>query len=102
MNGDSAYWSVRLLFASVCVLLGLTGFVAARSSADRRITFGLLAQGILLVFVVGGAYFHRAADLRLGGLVVTGLLLVFSFGCPANPQDEQSREDKEGAEGHSP
>lgn len=97
MNQDSADWGARLLFASVCCLLGMTGFVATRSSTDRRMTFGLLGQGILLAFVAGGTYFHHAAELRLGGLIVAVLLLLFSFAGPKNSEREGSAVGK-----HSP
>lgn len=94
MNHDPAYWSTRLIFASMCILLGTIGFVTARSSSDRRMTFGLLAQGILLAFLVGGTYFRYAANLRLGGMVVAGLLVILSFASPAHSVDEQSETEE--------
>lgn len=89
MNEDLANWSTQLLFTSTSVLLGMAGLVAARSSADRTMAFGLQLQGILLTLVVAATHFHRSAELRLGAFSVAGLLLIFSLTSPKNSSHEQ-------------
>lgn len=91
MNEDLASWSIRLIFASMCVLLGLAGFMAGRSSADRQMTFGLFVQGICLTFVAGSVYLGHSPELRMGALVVAGLLIIFSLAGSQDSEEEQSK-----------
>ena len=76
MTADPSFWNSGLLFAGLVVLLGMSGFVAARDSHSRSLASGLLSQGILLSFVVASVYFKNSLELQLGGLIVLGLLIV--------------------------
>ena len=93
----TAEWSSGLLFSStLCVLLGLIGFISVQQSNDRSLASSLLLQGILLAFVIGAAYFPWASDLRLGAAVVAGLLIIQTLRNPAAAADEHPA-DKDAA-----
>ena len=121
MNGSLSYWNYGLIFASLSVLLGVVGVVSTRRKEKRWLASGLFLQGVLLTFVVGGAYFHRTVDrydqstevarppegvnsvfpgsveLRLGGLAVVGLLIVQSFLGPNLSDDDEPRDGGQSA-----
>ena len=68
MNIDYGNWGSQILFASACIVVGI----------DRWLRLGLLLQAILLAFVVSAAFFQRQTELKLGGVVIVGLLIVQS------------------------
>jgi hypothetical protein len=39
---------------------------------------GILAQAVILMFVIAGNYYHDSAALRLGGIALLGLLMIQS------------------------
>ena len=78
MNIDYGNWGSQILFASACIVVGIVGVVLARNGIDRWLRLGLLLQAILLAFVVSAAFFQRQTELKLGGVVIVGLLIVQS------------------------
>ncbi len=82
MNGDLSRWSDGLLFSALSVVLGIVGLVSARRDSERWWASGLMLQGILLTFVVGGAFVRGSTDLKLGGLTIVVLLIVHSVWGP--------------------
>lgn len=84
MTGDLTAWNYGLLFAALCVILGVVGVVSSQLNQERWLATGMVLQGVVLTFVVGGTYFRSSVDLHLGGLVVAGLLIIQSL-CKPNP-----------------
>ena len=95
MNNDISSWSFGLLFASLCALLGILDIVLARQTEDRLLASGQLLQGVVLIFVVAGAFFHRGSDLYLGGLVVVGLLIIQTLRGPSFLADDKPLNEEE-------
>lgn len=118
MNAHLSSWNYGLIFALLCVLLGIAAVMSSRKTEQRRLASGLFLQGVLLIFVVGAAHFQPAVDpsrapvnadrkvdddrrgfsqgsidLRLAGLAVAGLLMVQTFIGPGRTDAEQSDED---------
>ncbi len=97
MNIENGNWGSHILFASVCIVMGIIGVVLARNGAERSMRQSVLLQGILLAFVVSAAFFQRQSELKLGAVVIVGLLIVQStLGSPSvNDElpldEEQSR-----------
>jgi hypothetical protein len=79
VNPDYTFWKFGLLFGALSALLGMMGAAAIRPSAERWLASGQFLQGVLLLFVVAGAYFHQSQALYLGGLVVVALLSIQMF-----------------------
>ena len=48
----------------------------ARTDAERWLRQSALLQAILLVYVVSAAFFQRQSELKLGGVVIVGLLII--------------------------
>jgi hypothetical protein len=76
MNADVTIYNCGLLFAGLCLVFGIVGIVSSDSREYRRLASGLILQGVVFIFVFGSAYFPGSIDLRLGGLTVTGLLII--------------------------
>ena len=76
MNVDLTIWKIGLLFAAFSVLLGMSGLITASNRDERRITGGMILQGILIAFVVGGRYFQGTAAISVGGIAIVGLLVI--------------------------
>ena len=89
MNGDIGWWRYGLLFSALSVVLGIVGLVSARRASERWLTGGLFLQGVLLTFVIGGAFIQGTSDPKLGGLVIAGLLIVHSVWSPNSNADEK-------------
>lgn len=68
-----ANWNQGLLIALVQIVIGSMLFTGAASSRQRSIAVGIIAQAIVLAFVVSGA-FHRNSDLSLAA---TSMAIVF-------------------------
>ncbi len=89
MNSEIALWSYSLLFAMLIIVLGVTGLLSACRNWERCQAQGLIVQGILLAWVMGTALHHRGfqlqniyvhnGDLKTGGLLLVGLLIVQSL-----------------------
>ncbi len=76
MSIDYGNWGSLILFASVCIVTGIIGVVLARTDAERWLRQSVLLQAILLVYVVSAAFFQRQSELKLGGVVIVGLLII--------------------------
>ena len=79
MNVDIATWNNGLLFAGLCVILGIVGVVSIQHPESRWLASGMFLQGVVLTFTVGAAYFHHAVELQLACFAVVGLLIVQSL-----------------------
>lgn len=79
MSVELTSWKIGLLFAAFCVLLGLSGLLDAREDGKRRIPSGIVLQGLLMMFVVGGHYFRGISSVAVGGVAILGLLLIQTF-----------------------
>ena len=90
MSDEIRGWSFGLLFATTSVLLGIIGVASARKPIERGFASGLFLQGVILIFVVSGAYFHRSTSLYLGGLAVVGLLIVQTLFGSSSVADENA------------
>ena len=66
MNGEINLWNFGLLFSSISFLLGIIGIVVSRHGTDRSIASGLILQGVLLTFVVGGTYSQQSREMKIG------------------------------------
>ncbi len=76
MKGDLGLWNYGLLWAILCIVLGVAGLVSLERRESRRLSSGVCLQGVVLVFIAGSAYLPGSVDLRLGALVVTSLLIM--------------------------
>jgi len=96
MNVDYGHWGSQILFAALCIAIGVVGIVLARTDAELSLQKGLFLQGILLASVVSAAFFQDQIDLKLGGIVIVGLLIIQStLGSPQVITDEQELDEKE-------
>lgn len=82
MNGNLTFWICGLLFAALVAVSGMSMLICARRADDRNLASGLMSQGIVLMFVVAGAYHRSSLTLSLGGLVVVIALIVQSLCSP--------------------
>jgi hypothetical protein len=98
MIGEMNRWSYGLLFALLVIVLGMTGLVSSARSSDRSRSRGLFLQGILLIWVIGAAFhlhpIHQySGDLKIGGLLLVGLLIVQSLWQPDSTGADPASED---------
>ena len=93
MNIDYGNWGGHLLFALMCTVIAIIGIVLARNGVEQWLPLSLLLQGILLVYVVSAAFFQRQNQLKLGGAVIAGLLIIHSTLGSPTVKDEQSLDE---------
>ncbi len=87
-----AIWNQELLLAALLVVVAGMGLVSARSSRDRLLAIGVLAQATLIVFVANGT-FHGRNELSFGGLVLLAVIGLWSvLGAESSRQGEPSRQ----------
>ena len=79
MNGMISVWICGLLYSAWCVVFGISGLISASSANERSRSIGQVAQGVLLTFVVGGAYYRDSTPIASGGVVVLGLLIIHAL-----------------------
>src|SRR5688500_7422977 len=84
-----ADWNQELLLAALLVAVAGMGLVSARSSRDRLLAIGVLAQAILLVFVANGA-FHGRNELSFGGLVLLAVVALWRVLGAEPPREGES------------
>ena len=53
-------WNRGLALAAILISIGVMAVVSARSLRDRSIAIGILTQGVVIAFVVSGAYYGRS------------------------------------------
>ena len=100
MNVDYGNWGGHLLFAMMCIVMAIVGIVLARNVVEQWLQQCLLLQGILLACVASAAFFPRQNELKLGGVVIIGLLIIHSIlghsalGSPMIKDDENLEEDQ--------
>ena len=88
MNGETGRLGHGLLFAALVVVLGIIGIISAQCRSERNLYRGLFLQGVLLTWVVVAAFRNQNSDLKLGGLMVVGLLILQTVWQPASTLDE--------------
>ncbi|MEI8017201.1 MAG: hypothetical protein WCH39_03325 [Schlesneria sp.] len=88
MSIDYGNWGSHILFASACIVTGIVGVVLARTETERWLRQSALLQAILLVYVVSAAFFQRQNELKLGGVVIVGLLIIQAILGSPNVTDE--------------
>lgn len=74
-----AIWICGLLYSCWYAVTAISGLILARTTCERSRAVGQMFQGILLTFVVGGAYFGRSMTIELGGSVMVGLLIIHAL-----------------------
>ena len=95
MNIEHSNWGSHVLFALVCVVLGIVGVILARNGTERWLRQSVLLQAILLTYVVSAAFFQLQSELKLGGVVIVGLLIVQStLGSPSVNDDPALDEEQ--------
>jgi hypothetical protein len=95
MNTDYGNWGSHILFVSACLVIGIVGFVLAPNGAERWLRQSVLLQALLLTYVVSAAFFQRQNELKLGGVVIVGLLIVQStLGFPGITDEPPLDEDQ--------
>jgi hypothetical protein len=70
-------WNRGLLLSGILIVIGGMAVVSARSWRDRCFAVGVLTQGIVVVFAVGGA-FHQRAELPA---VAMALIVLSALWC---------------------
>ncbi len=93
MNIDYGTWGGHLLFALMCIVIAIVGIVLVRNGVEQWLQQSLLLQGVLLVFVAGAAFFERQNGLKLGGVVIVGLLIIHSIWVTPIFNDEQALDE---------
>lgn len=90
MTIDYGNWGGHLLFASMCIVMAVVGIVLARNGFEQWLHQSLLLQGILLAYIASAAFFHRQSELKLGPVVIVGLLIIHSTLGSSPVKDEQA------------
>lgn len=74
---DHADWNRGLLLGGLLIVIAVMALVSGRSMRDRLLAVGVVAQGIVMTFVAGAAYFPRA-ELDVAALVLAVLFCLWS------------------------
>ena len=74
---DHADWNRGLLLGGLLIVIAVMALVSGRSMRDRLLAVGVVAQGIVMTFVAGAAYYPRA-ELEVAALVLAVLCCLWS------------------------
>ena len=74
---DYADWNRGLLLGGLLIVIAVMALVSGRSRRDRLVAAGVVAQGIVMTFVAGAAYYPRA-ELEVAALVLAVLVCLWS------------------------
>jgi 4-amino-4-deoxy-L-arabinose transferase-like glycosyltransferase len=93
MTIDYGNWGGHLLFALMCIVIAIVGIVLARNGDEQRLLQSMLLQGILLAYVAGAVFFQRRNELKLGGVVIAGLLIIHAIWGSSGVNDEPAQDE---------
>ena len=74
---DHTDWNRGLLLGGLLIVIAVMALVSGRSLRDRLLATGVVAQGIVMTFVAGSAYFPRA-ELEVAAVVLAVLCCLWS------------------------
>ena len=74
---DHADWNRGLLLGGLLIVIAVMALVSGRSMRDRLLAVGVAAQGIVMTFVAGAAYYPRA-ELEVAALALAALFCLWS------------------------
>lgn len=84
-----------LLFAALVVVLGMIGMISAKCRSERNLFRGLFFQGILLTWVIVAAFRPQNSELKLGGLIIIGLLILQTVWQPVSVVDAPASKEED-------
>lgn len=74
---DHADWNRGLLLGGLLIVIAVMSLVSGRSLRDRLLAAGVVAQGIVMTFVAGAAFYPRA-ELEVAALALAVLFCLWS------------------------